>query len=174
MATGAEVNYINMGRSLVEMAVLESETMSLRKIASHFRVDPGIVGDPAGSTFSNRADARRAAYTDAYIPALERQLQGLNEWLCAPYAAEGTRLELRARLDNIRDLQPDQVKLWQWLNMTGHNLTPNERREAAGMDRSEDPAMDQHYFELNLFANEDMGSEELEKYLEQEELNDYK
>jgi len=174
LATSADVNYINMGRSLVEMAVLESETQSLRKIASHYKIDPGLVGDPAGSTFSNRKDARKAAYTDAYIPALQHILDGLNRWLCPYYATAGSKLELRPILGNIPELQPDMVQLWQWLSLA-YPLTPNQKLEVAGFERSEDPLMDLVYLPANLFPiADDMSSEkDINKFLTDHGIDDY-
>lgn len=176
LATSAEVDYIDMSRSNVELGVLESETQSLRKIASHFQIDPGLVGDPAGSTFSNRKDARKAAYTDAYIPSLETILQGLNKWLVPPYAMEGKKLELRPRIDNIPEMQPDKVQQWQWLNLSNGNLTPNEKRIISGVEPSKDPLMDLNYFPGNLFplSDDDFTDEEVAKFLDENKIQDYK
>ena len=174
LATSAELDYHDFSRTNVELGVLESEIQSLRKIASHYQIDPGLVGDPAGSTFSNRKDARKAAYTDAYIPSLERILGGWNKWLLPWYAAEGRRLELRPKIDNIPEMQPDMVQLWTWLNLSGGNLTPNEKRSAAGLEPSEDELMNLNYFPANLFplSDENISDEEVAKFLDSRNIRD--
>ena len=174
LATSAEVDYHDLSKSNVDLGVLESEMQSLRKIAAHFQIDPGLVGDPAGSTFSNRKDARKAAYTDAYIPSLERILQGFNKWLCPPYAMEGKRLELRPRISNIPEMQPDKKEQWGWLNLAGGNLTPNEKRVIAGHELSKDPLMDLNYFPANLFplSEDDFTDDEVAKFLNERNIRD--
>lgn len=151
VATPAQVEYTDMGRTNVELAVLESERESLRKIAAHYHIDPLLIGDPKGSTFNNQKEARKAAYTDAYIPALENILQGLNKWLTPWYAMNGKTLELRPRISNIPEMQPDKKEQWGWIAAAGYRLTGNEGRELAGIDKSDDPAMDQHMAPANLF-----------------------
>ena len=176
IATSADVEFVDMGRTNVELGILESERESLRKTAAHFHIDPLLIGDPKGSTFNNQKEARKAAYTDAYIPVLETILQGLNRWLTPWYAMEGKRLELRPRISNIPEMQPDKARQWQWLNLSGGNLTPNEKRIISGVEPSVDPLMDLHYFPGNLFplSNEDITDEEVAKFLDENNIQDYK
>jgi len=149
--TGASSpDYLNLSRTTVEMGILESELQSLRKICANYQVSSGLFNDPAGSTYNNKREERKALYTDAVIPVVERILQSLNGWVVKPYNTEGVIYRYEALIEEIPELQADKKELWEWLNLPGVPLTPNQKLRIAGLEESDEPGMDLVYMPMNL------------------------
>lgn len=175
---GPKMNVYQLGRTNVELAVLDSELQSLRKICSNFRISSALFGDSANLTYSNIKEAKKAAYIEATIPAVNRILGGLNKWLCPHYAVGNKRLSLEVDVDKIPVMQQDQGEKWNWLKNV-NELTPNERLRIAGLPESESPEMDMHWFPSSLLPIE--GSQEqpteeeksLDLFYEKHKIKDY-
>lgn len=177
---GPKMSVHQLGRTNVELAVLESELQSLRKICATFRISSVLFGDAAASTYNNMREAKKASYTDAVIPSMNRILSAYNKWLCPWYSVNGKKLVLEVDADKIPVMQQDQSEKWSWLKDVDE-LTPNERLRMAGLPESESPEMDMHWFPSSLLpveGSQDEGSiTEDEKavnlFYEKHKISDY-
>jgi HK97 family phage portal protein len=165
---GPKMSVHQLGRTNVELAVLESELQSLRKVCATFRISSVLFGDTAASTYNNVREAKKAAYIDAVIPTVNRILNGLNKWICPYYMVSNKQLRFEVDIDKIPVMQQDQGEKWAWLK-TVNELTPNERLRIAGLPESESPEMDMHWFPSSLLPVE--GSQE-EQITEEEKALD--
>lgn len=146
----ASPDYLNLGRTTVEMGILESELQSMRKICANYQVSSGLFNDPVGSTYNNKQEERKALYTDAVLPVINRILTALNNWAVSSYNTQGITYKYEALIEEIPELQQDKKELWTWLSMPSVPLTPNQKLRIAGLEESKDPGMDIVYMPMNL------------------------
>lgn len=148
--TGNKANFTSLMRTTVEMGILESELQSLRKICANYQVSSGLFNDPAGSTYNNKKEERKALYTDAVLPVLDRILMALNGWVVSPFNGNGTVYKYEALTEEIPELQTDKETLWKWLSLPNVPLTPNQKLKIAGLEESSEPGMDLVYMPMSL------------------------
>ena len=148
--TTAMAKWDNMGLSPVDMAILESKVHDLRTLCNIYSVQSQIFNDPANKTFNNQKEAKKAAMTDAIMPLLNSLRDELNGWLVANYSkVEGRKLFLSPDWKSVPVLQEDIQKLVNWL-MRAWWLTPNQRLEIQGIERSQEENMNKIYIPNNL------------------------
>ena len=145
MAAVGDLGYYNFGLSPIDMAILETLEYGLADICNVYSVQDMLFNSGGGRTYTNLAEARQMAYTDAILPLVNRYLSDLNRSLLAKYPdLKGGNYYLKVNTSNIAELQKDMQKLAGWLN-TSDFLTPNEKRQAMGYDALPDPLMDEVY-----------------------------
>ena len=148
--TTAMAKWDNMGLSPVDMAILESKIHDLRTLCNIYSVQSQIFNDPANKTFNNQKEAKKAAMTDAIMPLLNSVRDELNGWLVANYSkVEGRKLFLSPDWKSVPVLQEDIQKLVNWL-MRAWWLTPNQRLDIQGIERSQEENMNKIYIPNNL------------------------
>ena len=147
---GSTPNYLRFGRTSVEMGILESELQSLRKICANYQVSSGLFNDPAGSCYNNKREERKALYTDAVIPVLNRILTALNNWNVSSYNTQTETYKFEPLTEEIPEMQEDKKELWGWMGLPGVPLTPNQKLRIAGLEESKEPGMDIVYMPMNL------------------------
>lgn len=109
---------------------IQSDKLTLRRIAAVLHVSSILLGDTEAATYSNYQEARKALYMEGILPIMSFLRDELNNWLTPRY---GDRLRLDYNRDAIEALQEDRNKLWERVNLAWW-LTLNERREAIGYD----------------------------------------
>jgi HK97 family phage portal protein len=77
----ADMTWQAMGMAPYELDWLESRELNTREIAAIFDIAPELIGDSAGKTFANVAEARQALYTENVLPKMDRVRDHLNSWL---------------------------------------------------------------------------------------------
>lgn len=80
-----DMTWQNMSMSPYELDWLQSRELNTREIASIFDVAPELIGDSAGKTFANVAEARMALYTENVLPKMDRVVDHVNNWLVPMY-----------------------------------------------------------------------------------------
>src|SRR5262247_4503546 len=100
-----------------------------RVIARVFHVAPELLGDAAGKTYANMAEAKRALYEDTVVPLLEHVGEDWNNSLVPRWGND--RLYLAPNLDAIAALRESQDALYQRTEQA-HSLSLNEKRQALG------------------------------------------
>ena len=81
----ADMTWQNMSLTPLELDWLKSWELNTRGIAAIFDVAPELIGDSAGKTFANVAEARQALYLENVLPKLDRMRDYLNGWLVPMY-----------------------------------------------------------------------------------------
>jgi len=140
----ADLTWQNMSLTPMEMDFLRSYENNTRGIAAIFDVAPELIGDAAGKTFANVAEARQALYLENVLPKLDRIADFLNSWLVPMYPdLRGSQAFFTYDKEDIEALQAlyaDQKKSEHdtaradWL---AGGITLNEYRDIIG--KKKDP-----------------------------------
>jgi len=128
------MQWIKMGYSVVDMNVIESMKYTLQDICNLYHAPLPLFSLEA-ATLDNYKEARKAIYTDCVIPFFDRLIPKMNSWLMPAYG--GT---LDFDISVITELNADIQALTTALTPAWW-MTGNERREAMGMEESDDPMM---------------------------------
>jgi len=153
---------IKLGISASDLNILESTREGRRILCNVYQFSTALFNDPAGSTYNNVVEARKAAWTDALIPHNNKFANDLTQFLINPveeYKSAGYFYAMD--YSGVEELQLGIKEKVEW--MIKAKWSANEIREGTGKDKIEDPQMDQPIFsqsdvllnELNLDTNLD-------------------
>lgn len=127
------VNYIEMGKTPLEMDWRGLREMNIRDIASVLDVAPELVGDAAGKTFANVHEALQSLYTEKVLPMLDEYQDEQNMWLApmydTPIYAAYDRNDIEALQENKQVASTRATAGWN-----SGKLTLNEARKMEGLD----------------------------------------
>ena len=134
-----------LGLSPADLDWLEGRKLSQREIAAKiYHVPPELLGDPEAKTYNSMPEAKKALYTEAVLPTLDRVLDDFNAMLTVRFDPTGD-LQLGYDADQIEALQEDMERKWVRVHMA-ISLSLNEQRAAIGYDdytgdpEADDPA----------------------------------
>lgn len=164
VVTPAELHWTQIGLSPVDLNILSGKQEMLSELCNVYKVDIGIVTGE-NSTDNNMDNARKRLLTDAVMPLCERRKQTLNRMA----ARVDPTIQIEYDYSIFDELQEDLKEKWEWLGKVWE-LSPNDRLEEAGFQRSKDPLMDKRYIPSSLIPLEDTNLEPEE--IDEEELND--
>lgn len=171
MLKNLPVEVHEIGKSLVDMNVLEYMKLSLRDYCNIYGVPSALMNDNQYATQSaNAREYQRQLWNNAVIPELERTKDDLNKIAAKHSAATGTPQFFNYDISDIPELQADNTLMSQSLS-TAWWLTPNQRLQAMGLPVSENPLMDQIYMPMGVLpidevANPDSMIDEANKALD--------
>jgi len=131
------LQWIKMGFSVVDMNIVEMRRYNLEDVCNIYHVPVHLFSSEA-ATLDNYKEARKAIYTDAVIPLLDRFVSKLNQHLLAIYGGGSLTYDTSV----ITELNADIQALTTALSSAWW-LTGNERREMMGMEQVDDPMMSQ-------------------------------
>lgn len=116
------------------------ETMltNARFIAACYGTPPMLVNIPGESTYSNYEEAKTAYWADTVLPFLGLILADLNRWLPALF---GEKVFLWYDEEQLPALEPLRGVKSKRINQSEF-LTINEKREAMGYEKHDDPKAD--------------------------------
>lgn len=127
------VEYIEMGKTPLEMDWANLREANVRDIASVLDVAPELVGDAAGKTFANVHEALQSLYTEKVLPMLDEYQDEMNMWLPAmydqPIYAAYDRNDIEALQENKQVASTRATTGWN-----SGKLTLNEARKMEGLD----------------------------------------
>ena len=128
-----------------EMDWLEGMEAASLRIYSAFGVPPELIGDSRHRTFSNFFEARRFFYMQTVLPLLDYLCGELTRWL-APFFGDG--LYIAYDPNTIEALREEQALVWDRNTKAagGVIMTPNEARNALGIDPDPSPEADMIHF----------------------------
>lgn len=139
----ADMTWQAMSLTPMELDFLKSYEANTRGIAAIFDIAPELIGDSAGKTFANVAEARQALYLENVLPKLDRMSDYLNTWL-VPMYPDLTRSgayftydkedieALQALYQQQKDAIHNRVRQ-DWLNGI---IMLDEARDALGMKKA--------------------------------------
>jgi len=126
MLLEGSLDWVPMGLSPVDMAILETKYSAARDVCLAFGVPPQLLGIPGDNTYSNYQEARLAFWEDTVIPLISMFSGDWNSWLAGP-----EDIELKPDYDQIPAIVDKRAVLWKSLQDADF-LSVNEKREAAG------------------------------------------
>jgi len=126
-----------VGKSIVDLNVLEYIKLSLRDYCNIFGVPSALMNDNEYATQSaNSREYQRQLWNNAIIPELEMLKEDLNKVAAIYNKATGQDLYFEYELDDIPELQEDMTTQASGLSQAWW-MTINERRESMGLERLE-------------------------------------
>ncbi|PUZ21795.1 hypothetical protein DCC81_24725 [Chitinophaga parva] len=149
-----KLGILQTGISPADLKILESSTITFRKLAAVWGMPSALFNDNEHTTLANMNEFQKLAYTHGCIPDVIRMRDALNRCMLPDFNLVGTSY-IDADFTNISALQPDMKTLSEWLDMSPE-ITYNERREMKKLDRLNDPNMDKIYVPNNLVPLEDL------------------
>lgn len=169
--TSAQLEFIRMGFSPVDLNVLESSKLSFRQLCNLYQFPAQLLNDSEHSTYNNMREAKKAVYTDAIIPELHALRDELNHRLVPAY---GDNLWLDLDTSGIDVLQDDKKEQTEWLN-TAWWIKAIDKQRIMGV--TEDPEMDKYFLPTSVIEMgaqmDDDDIEEAMKALSKQKISDY-
>lgn len=148
-ATTASVKVNQIGDSLADMQLIESDKEDLRKACAIMNVDPILLGLKDGAKYDNQEGAYKALVTQKIMPQHNDFTEAFNHWLIPMFNKGGnTKYLLEADSAFYPELQPD-VKLMREVYGSGH-FSSNEFRGTIGWEGHKDPVADMMLHPTNV------------------------
>lgn len=143
----AGLKFTPMALSPTDLGMIKSETMTEAKICSLYGVPPELLNLTDQKNYSNYKEARRGFYTETVLPTGKQVWAALNRY----FFPDGN---MRFVIDKseIDILRPEAEEL-----NTSWWMTPNQKRKAQGLSKSDDPLMDEIYIPSSLMPMDLMG-----------------
>jgi len=141
IVTNAVVDFLKIGLTPDDMAIIEANKMTLTDMCNVYHVDPKVFGDSSASTYNNMEEAIVAFINDAVIPEKDLFYEKLNQWLVPKFKDSRKLLlyydqfeyaELRKQL--LKDITILERAYW---------ITGNEKRKHMNYDKFESEYMDE-------------------------------
>jgi HK97 family phage portal protein len=112
--TSAQLEFIRMGFSPVDLSILESSKLSFRQICNLYQFPAQLLNDMEAATYNNMREAKRALYEDVIIPEMHSVRDEFNRVLVPAY---GENLYLDLDTTGIAVLQDDKKALAETFNL---------------------------------------------------------
>ena len=153
--------WIQFGISPVDLNIIESQKMSLRDLCNIYGISSELLNDPDNKTNANKKESRRALYYETVLPLLDHLKYELNRWLVPAYSQrDGVDYYIDYDTSAIPALAEDMDKVAERLSRIDE-LTFNEKREALGYGRLDEPMYDKPWVDMRK-----MPVEEGEKFID--------
>ena len=102
-----------LGLDARSMQLIEQHDLSRNDICMLYNLPSQLFNDDKSSTYNNVNEAKKSAYTDAILPALNKYIAEINRRVVQPY---DETLYFKADTSNIQVLQVDRAKQVEWLS----------------------------------------------------------
>ncbi len=149
LATSAKVRWQQIGLSPVDLNIIESQNMNLRRLCNVYGGVPSqLLNDPANKTYNNQTEAEKALMTRIVLPALMDLCDELNAWWIKGISAKiGKQLYLGLDTNSIPVLQPNLEILSKRLirELNAGVWTRNETRIMLGGDEVDRQEMNEFF-----------------------------
>ena len=145
LITGAKMNWQQIGLPATDLALIESQQMSMRDICNLYNVSSQLFNDPENKTYANMKEARKSAIADVIIPEMELVANEFNRWLLPAFEKRDNKdyyLEMDTGI--FTELKEDEQMLSTILG-TAWWMTPNEKRIRMGLGKMDIAEMDDIY-----------------------------
>ena len=164
-----KVDFIRLNMSPADLQLLQDANATKDDICNLYKISSIIFNNHQSSTYNNALEAKKAAYNDAILPMVQREIDEFMKWIVPSY---GDDLRIIADTSNIPILQQDLERLAAWTGSLVDKgiLSRNEAREVMGNQRSNEPEMDVYTVGFNTIPLTDattdtMATPEAEKAL---------
>ena len=145
LITGAKMNWQQIGLPATDLALIESQQMSMRDICNLYNISSQLFNDPENKTYSNVREARKSAIADVIIPEMELVANEFNRWLLPAFEKRDNK-EYYLEMDTgiFTELKEDEQMLSTILGAAWW-MTPNEKRIRMGLGKMDIAEMDDIY-----------------------------
>lgn len=109
---GGDAQFVQLGRSPVEMDFIETRKLHRAEICAVYQVPPILIGDFDRATFNNYGAAKQSFWEDTIMPRLDNIRAALNHGIMRHWDVEGYK---RGGTANLR-LNYDSAKIKQMLD----------------------------------------------------------
>lgn len=147
-----------IGMTPVDMDWINTQKLTTREIANIYGVDSSLLNDPEAKTFANRADARKALYTETIFPVMKEILDSLGFFLFYDPKLGRTTHYFKIKRDDVEAIQTELKDKIESVSKAWY-FTPDEMREECGKERLNTPAMKKIYKPMNLEDIEMLGGD---------------
>lgn len=158
MASNVEIGVVNVGFTPEQLGTLKSNRETKKDICALYHVSDIIFGWSESATYNNMLEARKISLTDAVLPELEILKDALSGWLLPSFTKDKDYV-IDFDDEWYAELQADKAEQVKWMNAAP--LTPNERREVLGYERTEDLNGDKVIIGNNFQLLETLGTDSL-------------
>jgi phage portal protein BeeE len=148
-----EMGHIALGSNLVDMNVAELGSVDFGRICNAFGVSTTLFNDKSASTESNVQEMVKEMYINTIIPNVIRIESALNKYVVPGIKTKGV---IQADTSEIKALQDDEAKKAAALAARWW-LSPNQKLESEGWEKSTDPLMDKVIIPSSMMLIEDLG-----------------
>jgi HK97 family phage portal protein len=146
----SKLTWQKMGMSISDLGILEARKFNLRDICNAYGVNSALLNDPDNKVYANAKEARKGLYIDVAIPLLDSYISELNRTVVKQYSKrDGKEYVLAYDINSVPEIQQDLAELRTTIKDIWE-LTPNQRLDIMGFDKSLDPSMDMNWIPSNL------------------------
>jgi HK97 family phage portal protein len=139
LIAGAELGWLNMGLSPVDLQLLESEKITLRELCNVYGVNSALFNDPDNKTYNNMKEAKKEMLTQVVLPELVAIRDAMNRFFGNEM---GRDTYIDFDLTVFPELQEDMKELSCILSQSWW-ITPNEKRVAMRYETIPDEVMNE-------------------------------
>ncbi len=150
---GGDLEYIALGLKLADMEVADLEKITFKKFCNVFCVSDRLFNNDATGSEISDDNARVGLYTNAVLPLLKRVRDSLNNKLVPEF--KGNKYYINFDVSEIQELQKHYSSLVTWLAAAWW-LSPNQKLEQMGWEKSEDPLFDMCFIPAGLQLANDL------------------
>lgn len=147
-----KTSYTQIGLGPVDMAVIESQKITFKKLCNAYGVSDILFNNGEASTESNVKEMVKRLYTNAALPEVYAYRDMLNKEVVPAY---GANYFVDCDITGITELQEDMKQLAEVFSSLPI-MNPNLILEAFNYGKSEDPLMNQYYIKSGYQAIEDV------------------
>jgi HK97 family phage portal protein len=161
--------YLDLGKSNVDLGLLEGKNISLRELCFLFDV-PYEMFDPQ-TTYANKEQAQKGWLYNSVMPSCKQWDDECNRVLLPAFGLEATA-EIRSDFDDLPEMREDVASLVTSLQSAWW-ITPNEKREWMGFEPV-GPEFDEPYLPggVEPLSMIGQGMDDVQRQLQQQGLDD--
>lgn len=158
------LNYLQLGRSTVEMNTIAIQQDILRRICNIYSMPSQLFNDNAHATYNNAKEFNKAAIINGVLPEIEAFKEMLNQFVLKSFG-ESVYRNYYIDYDLIASFPELQEDLIQQTNALAAAwwITPNEKRTIMYFNELEEPAFNQPFVPMGMqpYNNDTIFDEEV-------------
>lgn len=136
--SSGDLSYLQLGMSPADLKLLEGNIDNTRIISAGYDMPSVLFNDVENSTYNNVLEAKKSAYTDAYIPLDQKVNQKLSVWLSDKLGVEEVIVIDVSRIDILKLMTNDVANRLNEMSPQAQNrivgqMTQDEVRELVGL-----------------------------------------
>lgn len=143
-----ELGYIDMGKSLVDMGILENEKMTDRKLCAMMGIDATVIGIDTESGLGNGGSMEQGiikSINDGVIPELLQREDVFNDKLCPRFGDYKVQFDIMS----FPQISGQMLTFAEKVGKMGV-ITKNETRDLLGYDQLDEPMMNEVWESSNV------------------------
>ena len=171
-ALQGEWGMLDLSKSAIDLELLKGKEMSMKQLCFLFGV-PYTLFDP-NTAWANSEWQQKNWVSNRIMPAATELDDELNRVLLRAFALEG-KFIIQCDYSQLPEMQADMKALTEWLKEAWW-ITPNEKRDLMGYEKSGEPLMDEFWVPNGLTPMSQVGGDGFDQMLNElgvQGANDY-